>query len=149
VGQLLKLREALSIKTMVVVDERDADLLREIRDDGDSAAGDSDEDLEGEDSACAGGGHGTLGGGDDGAGGGGSRRQAVGSGGVVEKVRNRVRLATVDNFQGEESRVVILSLVRNQTFLLNLDLSLFVCMHAYMHACMHACSMHVRMYFHL
>lgn len=110
VGQLLKLREALSAKTMIFVDERDTELMRD--EDANDSAADSGSDSESEvlDSR-----EGRLG-----------RKSSgdcesaqedlglVGSCGKLDKVRNRVRLATVDNFQGEESMVVILSLVRNQ-----------------------------------
>ena len=113
-GQLLKLREALSSKTMVFVDERDAELLRDDNGvDTDPSGSDNDENAK----SWKGGGAGAQN--DEGctgtaASGGSGGGEAVGLGGKVDRVRNRVRLATVDNFQGEESMVVILSLVRNQ-----------------------------------
>ncbi|GBF88382.1 hypothetical protein Rsub_01094 [Raphidocelis subcapitata] len=64
----------------------------------------------------AGGGGGDSGGGGGGGGDGGDGDGGGGGGGgpEVASMRECLRLATVDNFQGEEAKVVILSLVRTQ-----------------------------------
>ncbi|EPQ57199.1 P-loop containing nucleoside triphosphate hydrolase protein [Gloeophyllum trabeum ATCC 11539] len=75
-GQLARMRDALSDEIAVVIDERDQQLLAEQEEDGEGT----------EDRSTA-----------------------------VEhlKISKRVRLRTIDNFQGEEAKIVILSLVRN------------------------------------
>ncbi|KAH9951524.1 P-loop containing nucleoside triphosphate hydrolase protein [Amylocystis lapponica] len=76
-GQLARVRDALSNEVAIVIDERDQAEL----DDRDADKDDSILDKQG----------------------------------VVEhvKVSRRVRLRTVDNYQGEEAKIIILSLVRN------------------------------------
>jgi hypothetical protein len=90
VGQLKRLRLLLSAVTMVFVDESDeADLQKEADKDGSSSSDDDEADAAAAPVAAA--------------------PAALG----VSQLLNRVRLATVDNFQGEEAQVVIISLVRN------------------------------------
>ncbi|TFK54494.1 P-loop containing nucleoside triphosphate hydrolase protein [Heliocybe sulcata] len=76
-GQLARMRDALSDEVAVVIDERDQQLLAEREDEGEGTMEEN--------------------------------------GVAVEhvKVSKRVRLRTIDNYQGEEAEIVILSLVRN------------------------------------
>jgi hypothetical protein len=98
VGQLLLIRKKLSSANMIVaLDERDLQEIEakggEIEDQEDRNSGEEgDEEDEGEEER--------------------KRRLEVKS----VTLRERIRLATVDNFQGEEAEVVIISTVRNNTF---------------------------------
>ncbi|GJP61447.1 hypothetical protein CLOP_g18608 [Closterium sp. NIES-67] len=105
VGQLLKLRQALSEVVNVRLGESDAEVVEEAEEK--AAAGEGGSKAR------------------DGRGSGNSSRNSweqskgPGSGGssyrmpTTADLKDEVRLATVDNFQGEESMVVIVSLVRN------------------------------------
>ncbi|KAI0088042.1 P-loop containing nucleoside triphosphate hydrolase protein [Irpex rosettiformis] len=73
-GQLARMRDALSNKVAVVIDERDQRDLADREAENDDVTGPTIEHV---------------------------------------KVTRRVRLRTIDNFQGEEAKIVILSLVRN------------------------------------
>ncbi|RHZ73529.1 hypothetical protein Glove_230g154 [Diversispora epigaea] len=82
-GQMLKIREALSKSFVVVIDERDARQLTDLEENGDTD--EVDPSLNSISVA--------------------SRKQ----------LNQQVILRTVDNFQGEEADIVIISLVRNKT----------------------------------
>jgi hypothetical protein len=86
-GQMIKIRDALAKSFVVVIDERDAQDIAEIeerQDDGNK------DDMKGKDNT-------------DG-------NQKVPS---TKSLNQQVNLRTVDNFQGEEANIVIISLVRN------------------------------------
>jgi ribosomal protein L12E/L44/L45/RPP1/RPP2 len=116
VGQLLKIREALAAQVLVFVDDRDLDEIRETF--GAASAAAAAAGNKAAEPACNGrrparSARGKDGD-EDGAEEGKVDRAGEKSPKVVEdNAKNRVRLATVDNFQGEESIVVVLSLVRN------------------------------------
>ncbi|GJP50063.1 hypothetical protein CLOM_g9207 [Closterium sp. NIES-68] len=103
VGQLLKLRQALSQVVNVRLGEGDAEVVEEAE----------------EKAATRGGGPGAEDSGSgEAAGSAAGQGKGLGLGFTAPKattanLRDAVRLATIDNFQGEESTVVIVSLVRN------------------------------------
>ncbi|CAI5506821.1 unnamed protein product, partial [Closterium sp. Naga37s-1] len=106
VGQLLKLRQALSQVVDVRLGERDAEQVEKVEEKGGAGEGGAEA-------------------GEGGRGGGASGGSWVAGKGLgvgldpsapkatTANLKDAVRLATVDNFQGEESTVVIISLVRN------------------------------------
>ncbi|CAI2167409.1 17623_t:CDS:2 [Funneliformis geosporum] len=87
-GQMIKIRDALSKSFVVVIDERDAQKLEEIEEKEDGY--DENDNREGKDNT-------------------------IGSISVASKksLQQQITLRTVDNFQGEEATIVIISLVRN------------------------------------
>ncbi|GJP50064.1 hypothetical protein CLOM_g9208 [Closterium sp. NIES-68] len=103
VGQLLKLRQALSHVVNVRLGEGDVEVVEEAEEKAATREGGS---------GMEGGGSGEAAGGSAGEG------KGLGLGFAAPKattanLKDAVRLATVDNFQGEESTVIIISLVRN------------------------------------
>jgi len=117
VGQLLLLRNELSKLMMVFVDEKDEEQLAAIADEevdekephapekrkkgAPKQASNKRRESKQSDEEEAGEG----------------KEQKEEDGVVLTKdsIRNRVRMATIDNFQGEESKVIIISLVRNNS----------------------------------
>jgi len=83
-GQLKRLKTLMSETTMIFVDERDEEDLRKLH--GRAEAADADAPDIPEEEPCD---------------------------YTVESIAKRLRLATIDNFQGEESKIVLISLVRN------------------------------------
>lgn len=92
VGQLLAIRSALSQKVMVFVDERDQEEIEELEEKKTEKAGSGNTKSSSNASANS---------------------DAESLRIHESSVKNMVRMATVDNFQGEESDIIIISLVRN------------------------------------
>ncbi|GBB94408.1 hypothetical protein RclHR1_02350007 [Rhizophagus clarus] len=87
-GQMIKIRDALSKSFVVVIDERDAQDIAEIEEKRDNKNNDN---LKGKDNI--------------------ESDQSASS----KSLKQQVTLRTVDNFQGEEANIVIISLVRNSS----------------------------------
>ncbi|EXX71059.1 uncharacterized protein OCT59_017734 [Rhizophagus irregularis] len=87
-GQMIKIRNALSNSFVVVIDERDAQEIAEMEKKRDSKNKDNLKEKDNID-------------GDQGA--------------TSKSLKQQVTLRTVDNFQGEEANIVIISLVRNSS----------------------------------
>ncbi|CAH1759698.1 5746_t:CDS:10, partial [Entrophospora sp. SA101] len=96
-GQLMKLRDALSESITVVIDERDRQNIEDFTEDGEDGKDDSDSQKL-----------------DDN----GNNSNDFGENNVEiikTNLNQQVILRTVDNFQGEEADIVIISLVRNSS----------------------------------
>nr|KAJ3420409.1 hypothetical protein HK105_005699 [Polyrhizophydium stewartii] len=106
VGQLLKIRDMLSREMMIFISEKDVAQIKEVVDD-DELLGDDQPTADAAQAAQAlgaGANTGLFFGSRDG-------KMAV----VAERVGlgKAVRVSTIDNFQGEEAKIVLISLVRN------------------------------------
>ncbi|CAI5945837.1 unnamed protein product [Closterium sp. NIES-65] len=99
VGQLLKLRQALSQVVNVRLGEGDAEVVEEAEEKAATREGGTEGDEAG---------NGLVAGKGKGLG-----LEFAAPKAVTANLKDAVRLATVDNFQGEESTVIIISLVRN------------------------------------
>jgi hypothetical protein len=87
-GQMIKIRDALSKSFVVVIDERDAQDIADMEEKRDNKSKDNlkgKDNIDGDQSATS------------------------------KSLKQQVNLRTVDNFQGEEANIVIISLVRNSS----------------------------------
>ncbi|KAJ3072937.1 hypothetical protein HDU98_002582 [Podochytrium sp. JEL0797] len=96
VGQLMQLRDKLGSEMMVLISEKDVEMLDSVGDDDDGSINPVDDSEAAPTSRVYGSNNGKL---------------SV----IAQRVslKQAIRVSTIDNFQGEEAKIIVISLVRN------------------------------------